>query len=77
MLDNSALPSGALVYNAGDRQLTSEQYERLKSELEAGFQGARNAGRRVGETIGAIVVCIRCVRDIAGGTYADGAVGRL
>ena len=45
MLDNSALPSGALVYNAGDRQLTSEQYERLKSELEAGFQGARNAGR--------------------------------
>jgi len=47
MLDNSALPSGALVYNAGDRQLTSEQYERLKSELEAGFQGARNAGRPI------------------------------
>ena len=45
MLDNSALPSGALVYSAGDRQLTSDQYERLKSELEASFQGARNAGR--------------------------------
>jgi len=45
MLDNSALPSGALVYNAGDRQLTPEQYERLKVELEASFQGARNAGR--------------------------------
>jgi HK97 family phage portal protein len=45
MLDNSALPSGALVYNAGDRQLTPEQYERLKSELETSFQGARNAGR--------------------------------
>ena len=45
MLDNSALPSGALVYNAGDRQLTAEQYGRLKSELEASFQGARNAGR--------------------------------
>ena len=45
MLDNSALPSGALVFNSGDRQLTSEQYERLKSELETSFQGARNAGR--------------------------------
>ena len=45
MLDNSALPSGALVYNASGGQLTSDQYERLKAELEAGFQGARNAGR--------------------------------
>ena len=45
MLDNAALPSGALVYTAADRQLTSEQYARLKSELEASFQGARNAGR--------------------------------
>ena len=45
MLDNSALPSGALVYSAGDRQLTPEQYERLKTELETSFQGARNASR--------------------------------
>ena len=45
MLDNSALPSGALVFNSGDRQLTSEQYERLKAELEVSFQGAKNAGR--------------------------------
>jgi HK97 family phage portal protein len=45
LLDNSACPSGALVYSAKDGQLTPEQYERLKAELEESFQGARNAGR--------------------------------
>jgi HK97 family phage portal protein len=45
LLDNAARPSGALVYAARDDHLTGEQYERLKSELEAGFAGARNAGR--------------------------------
>lgn len=45
LLDNSACPSGALVYTAKDGQLTPEQYERLKVELEDSFQGARNAGR--------------------------------
>jgi HK97 family phage portal protein len=45
LLDNSARPSGALVYTARDGQLTGEQYERLKGELETGFQGARHAGR--------------------------------
>ncbi len=45
LLDNSACPSGALVYIAKDGQLAPEQYERLKSELEESFQGARNAGR--------------------------------
>ncbi len=45
MLDNCALPSGALVYTAADRQLTADQYARLKSELETSFQGAKNAGR--------------------------------
>ena len=45
MLDNSARPSGALVYAAGDGQLTGEQFERLKQELEASYQGAANAGR--------------------------------
>ena len=45
LLDNSACPSGALVYTAKDGQLAPEQYERLKSELEESFQGARNAGR--------------------------------
>ena len=41
LLDNSACPSGALVYTAKDGQLTPEQYDRLKSELEESFQGAR------------------------------------
>lgn len=45
LLDNSACPSGALVYTAKDGQLTPEQYERLKTELEDGFAGAQNAGR--------------------------------
>jgi len=45
LLDNSACPSGALVYTAKDGQLTPEQYERLKEELEASFHGAKNAGR--------------------------------
>ena len=45
LLDNSARPSGALVYAAKDGHLTGEQFERLKAELEAGFQGARQAGR--------------------------------
>lgn len=45
MLDNSARPSGALVYAAGDGQLTGEQFERLKTELEESYQGAANAGR--------------------------------
>jgi HK97 family phage portal protein len=45
LLDNSARPSGALVYTARDGNLTTDQYERLKSELEQGFQGSPNAGR--------------------------------
>ncbi|RYE11193.1 MAG: phage portal protein [Hyphomicrobiales bacterium] len=45
LLDNSARPSGALVYAAGAGTLTTQQFERLKSELEAAFQGAANAGR--------------------------------
>jgi HK97 family phage portal protein len=45
LLDNSARPSGALVYTSRDGNLTTEQYERLKAELEQGFQGAVNAGR--------------------------------
>jgi HK97 family phage portal protein len=44
LLDNAARPSGALVYS-GSGALSGEQFERLKSELEAGFQGPRNAGR--------------------------------
>jgi HK97 family phage portal protein len=45
LLDNSARPSGALVYTTRDGNLTTEQYERLKAELEQGFQGSVNAGR--------------------------------
>jgi HK97 family phage portal protein len=45
LLDNAARPSGALVYAAREGHLTGEQYERLKGELEGGFQGAKNAGR--------------------------------
>lgn len=45
MLDNAARPSGALVYAAGDGHLTTEQFERLKRELETSYQGASNAGR--------------------------------
>jgi HK97 family phage portal protein len=45
LLDNSARPSGALIYAAANGQMTGEQFERLKAELEAGFQGARHAGR--------------------------------
>ncbi|MFA5950565.1 MAG: phage portal protein, partial [Hyphomicrobium sp.] len=45
LLDNSARPSGALVYGGSDGRMTAEQFERLKSELEAGFQGAAKAGR--------------------------------
>jgi len=46
LLDNAARPSGALVYEGqGGVGLGQDQFERLKSELEAGFQGAANAGR--------------------------------
>ena len=44
MLDNSARPSGALVYGNG-QTMTAAQFERLKSELEETYTGARNAGR--------------------------------
>jgi HK97 family phage portal protein len=45
LLDNSARPSGALVYAAANGQMTEEQFTRLKGELETSFQGARAAGR--------------------------------
>jgi len=45
LLDNAARPSGALVYSSAAGALTSQQFDRLKAELEAGFQGAANAGR--------------------------------
>jgi HK97 family phage portal protein len=46
LLDNSARPSGALVYAPGDGgNLTEEQFDRLKGELEDGYTGAARAGR--------------------------------
>ncbi|MEP2119623.1 phage portal protein, partial [Bauldia litoralis] len=46
LLDNAARPSGALVYRTREGgNLSADQYERLKDELETGFSGARNAGR--------------------------------
>jgi hypothetical protein len=51
LLDNSARPSGALVYAAAEGRMTAEQFQRLKAELEQGFQGcpadaARHPGRQ-------------------------------
>jgi HK97 family phage portal protein len=46
LLDNAARPSGALTYDTGDMgNLSAEQFERLRSELDASFAGAMNAGR--------------------------------
>ncbi|MBO0345206.1 phage portal protein [Roseibium sp. CAU 1637] len=46
LLDNAARPSGALVYGQGEAtNLSPDQFDRLKQELEAGYQGAKNAGR--------------------------------
>jgi HK97 family phage portal protein len=46
LLDNSARPSGALVYSGPEGSVLSDnQFERLKRELEDTYQGARNAGR--------------------------------
>lgn len=46
LLDNSARPSGALVYQPKEGgNLSADQYERLKLELEEGYTGAVRAGR--------------------------------
>ncbi|MBF0680890.1 MAG: phage portal protein [Devosia sp.] len=45
LLDNAARPSGALVYSAGGGNLSEDQFQRLKAELEENFAGAANAGR--------------------------------
>ncbi|MCX5479216.1 phage portal protein [Kaistia geumhonensis] len=46
LLDNSARPSGALVYRGeGGANLSQEQFERLKAELEQNYSGAVAAGR--------------------------------
>jgi len=47
LLDNAARPSGAMVYEPGEAGsvLSADQFERLRSELDASFSGASNAGR--------------------------------
>lgn len=45
LIDNSAKPSGALVYGRDGARLTDEQFDRLKRELETAHAGAENAGR--------------------------------
>jgi HK97 family phage portal protein len=46
LLDNSARPSGALVFAGADSGILSDdQFERLKRELADTYQGATNAGR--------------------------------
>jgi HK97 family phage portal protein len=46
LLENAARPSGALVFGAGTTDgLTTEQFERLKSELAETYAGGANAGR--------------------------------
>ncbi len=46
LLENAARPSGALVYDGGDMgALTTDQFDRLKSELASAFSGQVNAGR--------------------------------
>ena len=47
LLANAARPSGALIYEAGQAggSLSATQFERLRDEMEAQFQGHANAGR--------------------------------
>ncbi|KPL68928.1 portal protein [Erythrobacter sp. SG61-1L] len=46
LLENAARPSGALVMEGGEAAtLSTEQFERLKAELEGAFAGMANAGR--------------------------------
>lgn len=44
LLDNAARPSGALIHG-GAEPLSADQFDRLRDELAASFQGAANAGR--------------------------------
>jgi HK97 family phage portal protein len=46
LLDNSARPSGALVYAASNGQMTEDQFTRLKSELETNFRARARPGGR-------------------------------
>lgn len=45
LIDNSAKPSGALIYGRDGARMTDEQFDRLKNELEVAHAGPENAGR--------------------------------
>ncbi|MEM6627654.1 MAG: phage portal protein [Pseudomonadota bacterium] len=45
LINNSARPSGALIYGRDGAQMTETQYARLKEELERVHSGPSNAGR--------------------------------
>ena len=47
LLDNAARPSGALVFSGagGEGNLSEDQFDRLKRELQDSYQGKANAGR--------------------------------
>jgi len=45
LLDNSARPSGALIYGKDGARMSDEQFDRLKAELESAHTGRANAGR--------------------------------
>lgn len=49
LLDNSARPSGALIFKGSEdgQNLTEEQFDRLKSEIESTYAGAKHAGRPI------------------------------
>ncbi|MEZ5945906.1 MAG: phage portal protein [Hyphomonas sp.] len=44
LIDNSAKPSGALIYS-GTGRMPPDQFDRLKADLDALYSGAANAGR--------------------------------
>lgn len=47
LIANAARPSGALVLDNEGGPMTAEQFDRLATEIESGFQGAMNAGRPI------------------------------
>ncbi len=46
LIDNAARPSGALVYTGGD-ELSEEQRQDIRDDMERTYQGAGNAGRPI------------------------------
>jgi HK97 family phage portal protein len=45
LLQNGASPSGALYVEDGESELSEDQFNRLKAEIEEKYSGSKNAGR--------------------------------